>query len=72
MIQTVTAKVSLQLLQRQVITATATLSAAILQEKGHEERSGALRHAEDSSSRAARHGQGETGDGRDTATVRVD
>ena len=63
---------SLRLLQRQVITATATHNAAMLREGGHEEHSGALRHAEDSSSRAARHGQEEAGDGRDTATVRVD
>ena len=68
MIQTVTAKVSLQLLQRQVITATATHSAAILHKEGHEERSGALRHAEDRSSSAARHG---VEDGHGTATVQV-
>ena len=70
MIQTVTAKVSLQLLQRQVITATAAHSAAMLHEEGHEERSGALHHAEDrSNSSAARHG---AEDGHGTATVRVD
>ena len=69
MIQTIIAKVSLRFLQRQVITATAAHSAAILHEEGHEERSGALRHAEDrSNSSAARHG---AEDGHGTATVQV-